>query len=100
MYIAMNRFKIILGQEKKFEEIWKNRDSRLTDVNGFKKFNLIKGKSNDKYTLYASHSTWETEKHFINWTKSMLFREAHKTAGIHKNIYLDHPEFEGFTVVI
>ena len=60
----------------------------------------FEGKSNDKYTLYASHSTWETEKHFINWTKSMLFREAHKTAGIHKNIYLDHPEFEGFTVVI
>lgn len=56
MFIAMNRFKVKIGEEKYFEEIWKNRDSHLKDVQGFKKFNLVKSESNDEFTLYASHS--------------------------------------------
>ena len=43
MFIAMNRFKVKLGEEKYFEEIWKNRDSHLKEVPGFKKFNLVRG---------------------------------------------------------
>ncbi len=74
MYIAMNRFKIILGRETEFEKIWKERDTHLDDVPGFKKFNLIKGKKQDNYSLYASHSEWNSEQDFINWTKSDAFR--------------------------
>ena len=40
MYIAMNRFKIILGKEVDFEEIWKSRETHLEKVPGFKKFTL------------------------------------------------------------
>ena len=43
MYIAMNRFKIVKGKETEFENIWKNRDSHLEGVEGFKEFNLVKG---------------------------------------------------------
>ena len=43
MFIAMNRFKIVLGKEKEFEDVWKNRDTHLKDVPGFKEFNLVKG---------------------------------------------------------
>ena len=43
MFIAMNRFKVKLGEETYFEEIWKNRDTHLNEVPGFKKFNFIKG---------------------------------------------------------
>ena len=96
----MNRFKVKLGEETYFEEIWKNRDTHLNEVRGFKKFNLIKSESNDTYTLYASHSEWESKQDFINWTKSEAFRMAHKNAGEHKTVYLDHPKFEGFEVVI
>ena len=32
MYIAMNRFKIVLGKEKEFEDVWKNRDTHLDGV--------------------------------------------------------------------
>ena len=53
MFIAMNRFKVKLGEETYFEEIWKNRDTHLNEVPGFKKFNLIKSESNEEYTLYA-----------------------------------------------
>ena len=96
----MNRFKVKLGEEKYFEEIWKNRDSHLKDVPGFMKFNLVKSESNDEYTLYASHSEWSSKLDFINWTKSEAFRIAHKNAGEYRSVYLDHPEFEGFEVVI
>ena len=100
MYIAMNRFKIITGKEQEFEKIWKERETHLDQVPGFKKFNLVRGVSNDDYTLYASHSTWNSEKNFIDWTKSEAFRMAHKDAGKHRDLYIGHPEFEGFKVVI
>ena len=100
MYIAMNRFKIVLGKEKEFENVWKNRDTHLEGVKGFKNFNLIKGDTNDEYSLYSSHSTWSSKEDFINWTKSEAFRKAHQNAGGHKNVYLDHPQFEGFEVII
>jgi len=69
-------------------------------VISFINFNLIKGKENDEFTIYASHSTWSSEIDFINWTKSESFREAHKNAGQSKEIYIGHPEFEGFNVVL
>ena len=42
-FIAMNRFKIAIGREEDFENIWRNRETHLDDVDGFKKFNLLKG---------------------------------------------------------
>ena len=43
MFIAMNRFKIIPGHEKEFEELWRKRETHLNGVKGFQSFNLIKG---------------------------------------------------------
>ena len=96
----MNRFKIVLGKEKEFEDVWKNRDTHLKDVPGFKEFNLVKGDTNNEHTLYASHSIWNSKNDFINWTKSEAFRLAHKNSGQHKELYLGHPNFEGFEVVL
>ena len=95
----MNRFKIVLGKEKEFEEVWKNRDTHLNDVPGFKEFHLVKGETSDEHTLYASHSIWNSKNDFINWTKSEAFRLAHKNSGQHKGLYLGRPNFEGFEVV-
>ena len=100
MFIAMNRFRIVLGKEKEFEDVWKNRDTHLKNVTGFKEFHLVKGDTNDEYTLYASHSIWNSKNDFINWTKSEEFRLAHKNSGQHKGLYLGHPNFEGFEVVL
>jgi len=99
-YIAMNRFKIALGRENDFEKIWKNRETHLDDIKGFKNFNLIKGSSNKEYTLYVSHSEWTSKVDFENWTKSEAFKASHRGAGQNRGIYLGHPEFEGFEVVI
>ena len=100
MYIAMNRFKIILGKEKEFETVWRERDTHLSDVKGFKEFHLVKGEKNEEFSLYASHSIWHSKNDFINWTKSENFRLAHKNARQHKNLYLEAPNFEGFEVII
>ena len=99
MYIAMNRFRIVLGRENEFENIWKNRDTHLEGVSGFINFNLVKGDTDEECTLYASHSTWKSEEDFISWTKSESFRKAHKDAGTNKDLYLGNPQFEGFNVV-
>ena len=100
MYVAMNRFKIVKGKEIEFENVWKNRDTHLANVAGFKTFNLVKGDKKDEYTLYASHSIWNSKKDFWNWTKSEAFKLAHKNAGQHKNLYIDAPDFEGFQKVL
>ena len=100
MYIAMNRFKIVLGKEKEFEKVWRERDTYLSEVPGFKEFHLVKGNTNEEFTLYASHSIWNSKEDFINWTKSEAFRLAHKNAGQHQDLYLGSPNFEGFEVVL
>jgi len=102
MYIAMNRFKIVLGREQEFIDIWKKRDSHLAGVPGFKAFHLLHGPSDEEqgYTLMSSHVTWEDEAAFIAWTKSDAFKAAHAKAGGSRDIYLGSPQFEGFQVVM
>lgn len=100
MYIAMNRFKVTKGSEDHFEDIWRNRDRRLTEVDGFVDFRLLRGPEADDHTLFASHTIWRSHDDFVNWTRSQNFRDAHANAGDHKGLYLGHPQFEGFDVVL
>ncbi|MCV6597272.1 MAG: antibiotic biosynthesis monooxygenase [Mangrovicoccus sp.] len=100
MYLTMNRFKIKLGSEEVFETIWKTRDSHLKTVPGFKGFHLMKGSATEAYTLYASHTFWESEQAFKDWTTSEAFRAAHKGAKSNPEIYMGPPELEVFESVI
>lgn len=100
MFIAMNRFKVASGQEDAFEEVWKSRDRHLDEVPGFVEFRLLKGPAEEDHTLFASHTIWSSEEDFVNWTKSEHFRMAHRNAGDNKALYLGHPQFEGFSVVL
>ncbi len=96
MYIAMNRFKIRLGHEQEFIDVWKNRDSYLEAVPGFESFNLLRGESNEEFTLFASHVIWHSRQDFTNWTQSEAFRKAHANARSNKDMYVGGPNFEGF----
>lgn len=100
MFIAMNRFRIAKGREGDFETIWRTRDSRLADVPGFVEFHLLRGPEAEDHTLYASHAIWKDRASFEAWTKSEAFRQAHAGAGANRDVYLDHPEFEGFEAVM
>jgi len=99
MFIAMNRFKVRKGHEADFERVWKERDSHLDAMPGFVEFHLLRGPEAEDHTLYASHTIWETRKHFEDWTQSDAFREAHRNAGGNRHLYLEGPRFEGFDVV-
>ena len=99
MFIAMNRFKVRLGQEAEFETVWRERDSHLKDVPGFIEFHLLRGPEAEDHTLYASHSIWASRDHFEDWTRSEAFRKAHSQAGSTRDIYLGHPNFEGFEAI-
>jgi heme-degrading monooxygenase HmoA len=100
MFIAMNRFQVKRGSEAEFERVWRERDTHLDTLAGFKEFHLLKGPEHDDHTLYSSHTLWASRQHFEDWTKSDAFRLAHKNAGQNKVLYLGHPNFEGFEVVL
>ncbi len=100
MFIAMNRFRINAGFESAFEDIWRNRESRLKDMAGFRSFHLLRGASDGQITLYASHTIWESERHFDDWRQSDAFVKAHSQAKAPQGTYAGPPQFEGFTAVI
>ena len=84
MFIAMNRFRIAPGFEEAFERVWRERDTYLSEVPGFKSFSLLKGPTSEDHTLYASHSIWASREAFIAWTESEAFRKAHAQASAPK----------------
>lgn len=100
MFIAMNRFRIARGHESDFEKLWKDRESFLAGVPGFKDFRLLRGPEDDAAVLYASHSVWQSRDAFEAWTNSDAFRQAHARGGAPEGTYLGPPQFEGFEVVL
>ena len=95
MYIAMNRFQVISGKGAQFEENWKNRESFLRNVPGFKEFHLLKGDEE----VYISHSVWESREAFVRWTESEAFQKAHAQGGS-RGLVAGPPQFSGFQVVL
>jgi len=100
MYIAMNRFRIAPGREQDFEALWRERESLLDRVPGFREFRLLRGPAGKDSTLYASHTVWDSEESFVAWTESEAFRQAHSRGRAPQGTYLGPPVFEGFEVVM
>ena len=69
MFLAMNRFKVLAGSEDAFEEVWRNRRSRLDEMPGFVSFDLMRGPDGETHTLFASHTIWKDEAAFRAWTR-------------------------------
>jgi heme-degrading monooxygenase HmoA len=82
------------------EKLWRERESHLDGVPGFREFHLLRGPSDERSTLYASHSLWESQAAFEAWTQSESFRKAHAQARAPQGTYLEHPAFEGFEVIL
>jgi len=102
MYIAMNRFRIKKGSEAEFEQGWATRQSRLKEVPGFIEFQLLRRDrpEEEDITLFASYALWQSKEHFLDWTKSDHFRDAHKNAGERRALFDGPPQLEAFDVVL
>ena len=100
MFLAMNRFRIAPGREDDFEAVWRERTSYLDTVPGFKDFHLLRGAPGAEFTLFVSHSVWESQRAFEAWTESEAFRKAHGQARSPEGTVLGHPQFEGYEVVL
>lgn len=100
MFIAMNRFRIAPGREEVFEQIWRERESYLDEVPGFRAFHLLRGPTTEECTLFASHVVWDSREHFQAWVDSDAFKKAHGQSRAPQGTYLGHPQFEGFDVVL
>lgn len=100
MFIAMNRFQVVKGREAEFETLWATRDTHLEGMPGFRQFHLLRGPEAEDHTLYSSHTVWSCRDTFTAWTRSEAFRKAHAAAGSRRQLYLGHPQFEGFEVVL
>lgn len=101
-YIAMNRFRVLPGQEDTFETIWRDRESHLHEMPGFIEFRMLKGPQQGGHTLYVSHATWASEGDFRGWMTSAQFRGSHKNAGRSRmdGVIDGPPDFEGFETVL
>ncbi|ATX67732.1 heme-degrading monooxygenase HmoA [Roseinatronobacter bogoriensis subsp. barguzinensis] len=99
MFIAMNRFTVPLENAEAFEALWLGRESHLDQMQGFVEFHMLKGPEAEGMRLYASHTVWASEEHFLAWTRSDAFRAAHARAGGTHKLHAGAPQFEGFTAI-
>ena len=97
MFIAMNRFSVNPERGDEFEEHWRQRETYLAEVPGFRAFALLRG---DEPGEYISHSTWEGRAAFEAWTKSEAFRKAHAQARTPDGVLVGHPRLETFEAVL
>ena len=100
IYVAMNHFRVAAGRSVEFETMWRERESYLDSVPGFKDFRLLRGKDDeDGAHRYASHVIWESRQAFLDWTHSDAFRKAHARRRSPEGLLLGHPEFRGWDAV-
>jgi len=97
MFIAMNNFKVVAGQEAIFEQRWRERQSHLGAVPGFVQFALLKG---DTPGEFISHTTWESREAFMDWTTSENFTAGHRQGGSMQGVLETHPQVGLYEAVI
>jgi heme-degrading monooxygenase HmoA len=99
MYIAMNHFRVKPEATTEFEQAWRERQSFLAEVPGFKSFHLLRGPAEEGAQLYASHTEWADQAAFEAWTQSEAFRKAHSQGGKTVQYLMGPPRFVGWNSV-
>ena len=100
MYVAMTHFQIILGQEKLFETLWRERESYLETMQGYRGLFLMRGTTAQDHTSYVSQFIWNTKEDFDVWTQSDEFIKAHIQFGDTSVLFNAKPVFEGLTMIM
>jgi heme-degrading monooxygenase HmoA len=100
MYVATTRFQIIVGQELLFETTWRERESYLTTMKGYRGLLLLRGAKEVDHTVYFSQFIWNSKEDFENWTTSDAFIKAHIQFGDTSILFHKKPVFEDFEVIL
>ena len=98
----MNHFRVAPDRAGDFEAAWRERESFLRDVPGFKSFHLLRGplEEDGSARTYASHTVWRDEAAFRAWTESEAFRKAHGQGRSTAGMLLGPPRFVGWESVV
>ncbi len=99
MFLAMNRFKVVKDAAAEFEDVWRNRDSHLGEMEDL--LTSICSGAPKRLTIFCMHPIrcGGPVADFEAWTRSEQFRKVHSRAPSTRPLYLDHPNFEGFVSV-
>jgi heme-degrading monooxygenase HmoA len=54
MFIAMNRFQVIPGEESAFQQVWRSRDTHLDGVEDSSSSTCCGGEAQEDHTLFSS----------------------------------------------
>jgi len=79
VFVAMNRFKVSEGKQEKFERRWSERESALSERDGFLTFLLLRRdalKTEDGYN-YSTLTVWKNRAAFDDWRASAAAAKAH-----------------------
>jgi heme-degrading monooxygenase HmoA len=80
-YVASNRFKLQKGKGPQFEKRWAERKSRLSKLDGFRFFTLMRrvseGRGEEEESDYVSLTIWSNKENFDAWRTGEAFKEAH-----------------------
>lgn len=74
MFVAMNRFQVNSDRAEEFERGWRERDSHLQEMAGFRSSALLRGDTGGEY---VSRTVWDSRDAFRAWTQSEQFGQAH-----------------------
>ena len=96
MYVVMNKFQVIAGQEDEFERLWRERESYLHEVPGFVHFALLRAEDGE----FISHTTWQDHAAFEAWAESDLFRRGHQRGNQIATVLTGHPQLRTYDVVL
>nr|CRH05793.1 Putative antibiotic biosynthesis monooxygenase [Candidatus Magnetococcus massalia] len=98
MIVVMNRIPVKSEHHESFEERFKNRAGLVDKSPGFIR-NVVLRPMKETSDYHVIMTFWESEQHFMDWTQSESFREAHKNAGSNPEIYKGPNVFEMFEAV-
>lgn len=96
MFVAMNNFRVVAGQEAEFERRWRERETFLESVPGIVQFSLLRC---DAPGEYISHSVWQDRAAFDAWTRSEAFIAGHRQGSM-QGILAGHPEAKLYESVL
>ncbi|ABK44868.1 Antibiotic biosynthesis monooxygenase [Magnetococcus marinus MC-1] len=98
MIVVMNRIPVHKEHHADFEERFRNRAGLVDRSPGFIR-NVILRPAEESSEYHVVMTFWESQAHFMAWTKSDAFREAHKNAGNQPEIYKGPNVFEMYEAV-